>query len=193
MKDNEKEFLAQVAIGWFVVNLETGEIWRAARSIGGSRTGTKPYMKMLERPIRAEKCVSNKHLKICFTVGCRNRMGVYAHRAVWMIANRAEIPEGMEINHKDGNPRNNKPSNLEIVTHQENVAHAGRVLGVMGKKYQMGEDNASARLTEGQVRTIRRLCAEKQVPQRKIAEMFGVNQGTVSAIHVRKSWAHIPD
>lgn len=193
MKENEKEFLAQVAIGWFKVDLKAGTIWRMAQSVGGSRTGSKPYMKMMAVPTRAEKSLSRGHMKILFTVGIRKRMGIYAHRIIWMMSNNADIPEGLEINHIDGNPANNNPKNLEIVTRQENTLHAGRVLKVLGKGAQRGEANTSARLTDGQVRTIRRLCKEKQIPQSKIANMFGVNQATVSAIHVRKSWTHISD
>lgn len=32
-------------------------------------------------------------------------------------------PLGLEINHKDGNPQNNRVDNLEYVTHSENVRH----------------------------------------------------------------------
>lgn len=34
--------------------------------------------------------------------------------------------EGAIANHKDGNKRNNRADNFEWVTHQENIAHAGR-------------------------------------------------------------------
>lgn len=37
-----------------------------------------------------------------------------------------------EVNHKDGNPANNRVDNLEWTTHKENMTHAGRELGVMG-------------------------------------------------------------
>ena len=43
------------------------------------------------------------------------------HRAVFMLANRATIPEGWEINHKDKNPSNNRPSNLELIASDEHV------------------------------------------------------------------------
>lgn len=45
----------------------------------------------------------------------------YVHRLVWELF-KGEIPEGYEINHIDGNKANNKLSNLELVTRQENCA-----------------------------------------------------------------------
>lgn len=44
----------------------------------------------------------------------------YAHRIVWEMHN-GDIPEGMEIDHIDGNRLNNKIDNLRMVTHQQNV------------------------------------------------------------------------
>jgi len=189
MKENEKEFLAQVGVGWFEVRVKDGTIWRLAKSVGGSRTGSKSYMTACEAT-RAERCVSRNHLKIWFTVGSRLRTAVYAHRIVWMVANKRDIPDGLEINHIDGNPRNNDPLNLEVVTRRENTMHAGR-LGLLGKRNQSGTRNSTHKLTEQQVREIRKLCADRQLPQTKIAEMYMVTQETVSNIHRRITWAFL--
>lgn len=44
----------------------------------------------------------------------------YVHRLVWQAFN-AKIPVDKEIDHKDGNPKNNKLSNLSCVTHKGNM------------------------------------------------------------------------
>lgn len=37
------------------------------------------------------------------------------HQYIWMIANQADIPEGYDVHHIDGNPLNNSIYNLELV------------------------------------------------------------------------------
>lgn len=49
--------------------------------------------------------------------------GHYVHRLVaeaWI----GPIPENHEVNHRDGNKKNNEADNLEIVTHKENIKHS---------------------------------------------------------------------
>lgn len=189
MTDMEREFLAQLALGLFSID-EQGRVWRHYEAVG-SRAGSPSYMKPV-RKRRAEKSRSHDHLKIMFTTSDYRRMGVYAHRIVWMVTNHAEIPGGLEINHKDGNPSNNEPHNLEVVTRRENTRHAARILHRMGKKAQRGEKNTSAKLRPVQVLEIRRLCAAKALAQSKIASVYGVTQETISNIHRRQTWKHLP-
>lgn len=54
------------------------------------------------------------------------------HQLVW-LAYRGPIPEGFEINHRDGNKFNNDISNLELVTHQQNSQHA-YITGLNGNR-----------------------------------------------------------
>lgn len=47
-----------------------------------------------------------------------------AHRIVWMI-NNGNIPEGMQIDHVDGDKKNNVLSNLRLATKSQNMANSG--------------------------------------------------------------------
>jgi hypothetical protein len=61
-----------------------------------------------------------------------------AHRVVWKMAH-GSIPNDMEIDHIDGNPRNNRLENLRLVTSAENKRNAriGRknTSGVLGVRW----------------------------------------------------------
>src|ERR1019366_3094708 len=61
-------------------------------------------------------------------------------------------PSGMEVNHKDGNKRNNSLDNLEYVTPSQNIQHALRT-GLMVPA--RGTAISSSVLTNRQVRRIR--------------------------------------
>lgn len=45
---------------------------------------------------------------------------INAHRAIW-IMHHGPIPPGMHIDHRDGDPFNNRLANLRLVTHQQNM------------------------------------------------------------------------
>jgi hypothetical protein len=47
----------------------------------------------------------------------------YIHRIV-VEAHFGPIPEGMEVNHKDGDKSNNRLDNLELLSHSQNLKHA---------------------------------------------------------------------
>jgi hypothetical protein len=44
----------------------------------------------------------------------------YAHRLAWVLHTGRPIPEGREIDHRDGEPSNNRLSNLRLATPVEN-------------------------------------------------------------------------
>ena len=61
----------------------------------------------------------------------------YVHRLVYETF-VGPIPEGLEINHKDGNKLNNTVANLEATTHQKNIEHSYKVLK---RKILRGKDH----------------------------------------------------
>lgn len=42
------------------------------------------------------------------------------HNVIWMIYNQKGIPDGFIVDHEDGNPLNNNPSNLRLATRTQN-------------------------------------------------------------------------
>lgn len=48
-----------------------------------------------------------------------------AHRVVWVLCNKTDMPTNLVIDHIDGNKSNNNINNLRAVTCQENVKNAG--------------------------------------------------------------------
>ena len=76
---------------------------------------------------------------------------VRAHRFVWE-ALVGEIPEGMVINHLDGNKQNNCIDNLEVCTPSENTIHR---FDTLKQKAARGEATGKAKITEADFSFIR--------------------------------------
>ncbi len=107
-----------------------------------------------------------------------------------MLAFSGPCPEGKEINHKDGNPGNNRIENLEYVTHSENLLHQIYVLG--GTRVSCkGGDSHFAKFTEQQVREIRAEREALGTHYHVIAERYGVHWKTISKMVRRISWSNL--
>lgn len=94
-------------------------------------------------------------------------------------------PDGMEVNHKDGDTENNHAGNLEYLTQLANLEHA-RVTGLKAR----GERVGAAKLNPEYVRAIRVLC-EIGHEYEMIGRLFGVSGNTVKAVHTRLYWSHV--
>lgn len=91
-----------------------------------------------------------------------------------------------EINHIDGNKKNNHLSNLEWCNRSENMRHADQTgLRIMLK----GQRNPKAKVTDEIVRLIRN--ERKGIFQKDIANEFNLKQQTISKIINRKLWPHV--
>jgi len=51
---------------------------------------------------------------------------LYVHRIVFALANGHD-PYPLQVDHIDGNPRNNRPENLRLATNAQNVGHRTRL------------------------------------------------------------------
>ena len=109
-----------------------------------------------------------------------------AHRLVWE-AFHGPIPVGLQINHKNGDKRDNRLDNLEVCTASENMVHAYRTLGRDPSRPQRGEKNGRAKLKTADIAEIKRLRALGWSQQR-IADQFCVNQTLISGILRGQFW-----
>lgn len=103
------------------------------------------------------------------------------HRLV-ALAFLGPCPEGMEVAHNDGNPKNNRIENLRYDTHSGNEADK-----VLHGTVAWGERNHNAKLTASDVHAIRRA----NESQRSLSRRFGVCRKHISQIQRGERWAHI--
>lgn len=106
------------------------------------------------------------------------------HRAVWWAAGRT-IPEGQELNHKDGVKLNCAIGNLELVTPGGNQKHAWET-GLQRRIY------VNRGLSPEQVAEIRRRVAAGTAPtSRALAEEFKTTSRTLHRIHQGLSYRDV--
>lgn len=126
------------------------------------------------------------HLCIRVTINGK-RLRKYIHRLVaeYYIPNPYNKPI---VNHKDGNPSNNSISNLEWVTHRENIQHAYRIL-----KKGLGESRSDSKLTNEDVLFIRKNYKPHHDEFGRVAlsKRFGISQNYIWSIISNKRWKHI--
>lgn len=84
------------------------------------------------------------------------------------------------VHHKNGVKWLDYPDNIEVLGPGEHL-----------EKHQTGEDNNRAKLNEQDVKEILRLLRDTQMSQREIAEMYGVDQTTISDIHLGRNWSWV--
>jgi hypothetical protein len=116
----------------------------------------------------------------------------YAHRLAWELAN-GPIPDDMRILHRCQVQRCVNPAHLMLVSADVQVAElaeAGRERAQTDPAYNRGANNPHARLTDEQVREIRRRHAAGE-GSRRLARAFGVSPSQVGRILRYESWAHV--
>lgn len=110
------------------------------------------------------------------------------HRLVMMAFKPIENPELMEVNHLDGNKKNNQLNNLEWCTSSENQQHAYKH---NLQKSQKGKSKPiSKRLTEKDVKQIWSL-RKQGLSYKKIGDQIGTSSANVAKIIKGETWSSV--
>lgn len=113
-----------------------------------------------------------RYLYVCMTVKCKRHT-----KSVHKLVTRAFLgptPDGHQVNHKDGNKKNNVLNNLEYVTRSYNIVHAHKVLKIRKAK---GIHNGNGRFTDQQVWEIR----NSSKTASELASQYGAHVATISS------------
>ena len=105
------------------------------------------------------------------------------HRLV-MLAFISPCPSGMEVHHLNHDETDNRLENLRYVTHQQNSDYSIH-------RRQRGEEIHASKLTEDDVREIRRIYPEGNETHRSLAKKYSVSHVVIRYVIHRKTWKHI--
>ena len=170
---NEQEWMQLFDKGILIAD-GFGRIYRA-----------KMYGKDLEIP-NLIGTSGNRYKNVACKMASGKQRTIRAHRLIWWLF-KGPIPDGLEINHKNGDKFDNIIGNLELLTHKENVQHSFDELGRQGVR---GKLHHNAKLDRFQVLDIRRL-HEMGEKKDKLAREFKVSIQNIHAIVNRVSWKHL--
>ena len=136
---------------------DDGRIWSYKR---------KKFLKHQTRP--------NGYQQVCLSDNEGNRKWYYVHRVVWESVTGSQIPKGYEINHISENKTENMITNLQLVSHKENINYGSRT--IRSAKAQRNNEKRSKQVCA--YRNCELIMTFKSVNE---ARRQGFNKGNVAA------------
>lgn len=110
-----------------------------------------------------------------------------SHRVAWILSH-GNIPNDLDVLHKCDNPPCCNPNHLFLGTHTDNMQDRER----KGRhNAPCGENNKKHKLTENNVRYIRKRYAQGGITMRELANENGVYMTCVAKVIRRKTWKHV--
>ena len=185
--------------GFFNVIIMNKEIWKSIKGYGGmykvsnlgrvksiDRYINHPYFGKIKR--KSKILTPGKDKGGYLLVGLRKnnkQKTKYIHR---LVAEHfiPKLKNKHQINHIDGNKKNNYISNLEWCNSSENKKHAFKI----GLKTFKGENHPRSKLTSKKVKEIRGKYKNKDITQIELAKEYNIDQMQVSRIVNYIRWSH---
>ena len=134
-------------------------------------------------------CINNRNYLTVRLYVNKKRVQVSVHRLVGIAFLEPSPNDKPDINHKDGDKRNNDISNLEWTNDSENGKHAYKI-GLKDVRKLQGEQSSSAILDNNTVLEIRKLRAAGW-KLRELSDRYGIHVGHISKVASGKSWKHL--
>ncbi len=136
-----------------------------------------------ENHLRPTPHYQNNYLSVMFSKNKKQKR-IMVHRlvAIHFISNPNNY---RTVNHKNGNKQQNCVSNLEWMSHKQNVNHAIEI-GLMDNA---GENNGQCKITEKEAKEIKNL--KGKLSSAKVAQTYGLSSSHILRIWSGKKWAHI--
>ena len=157
-----------------------GNVKSLGRIVNSGRGG----LKVLKDKILKQKTSPDGYKRIGIYIGKKQR---YFFVHILVLESFVGRPSNdVECNHIDTNKANNKLSNLEWLSHQNNQKHA-----LENDLYLRGEDVFGSKLKKSDVIRIRRMLSAQKLKQKEIAVIFNVSDTTISDIKLEKIWTHL--
>lgn len=163
---------------------EQGRIWRVAKRTADRWNGGTKVTSC--KRVRAEQETPEGYLQVRAMIDGRRHYAAAA-RLVWLHFN-GPIPQGLTVNHKRGNKRDNRPESLELATYSEQRLHAVKVLGAKAWDRQ-GSKHPKTTLTEAQVIAMRQ-ARKAGAMVSALAAQYGISANAASQICRGVTWKH---
>jgi len=157
--------------------------------------------RFLRAPVEARVLAKIRPSADCWLwVGARLKTGygvlwvqgrnVLAHRLMYSLF-VGPIPEGLSVCHRCDVPACVRPEHLFLGTPADNT-HDMMAKGRAVFGGPPGERSGAAKLTDGDVRDIRRRVLDPGVTRAQLAREYGLSFTSLDAVVQRKTWRHVP-